>query len=166
MVMYKRSLWISIIFIGVVFASSFFGQMMVAGQLPSAYDPGLAVEDAFKTSEKPLLIEFYTDTCSACKGITPLVHRVYENNFDEQLTLVMVDVDNPKNRGIAQLFAIDSVPALFVFDHKNMKKEAIPYDELHSPPTIKTAIILALNNIKTRIKTEPRASRPPMLMGQ
>lgn len=149
--MYRQALWISGLLIGLVFVSSFFGQLQVAGKLPSAYDPGLAVETAFKTSNKPLLIEFYTDSCSACQAITPFIHRVYKNDYADKLTLIMVDVDNPKNQGVAQLFGITSVPALYVFDHKHMKKEAIEYKALQSPPTIKTAIQQAVERINTRL---------------
>ncbi len=150
--MFRRSVVLVLGVVALVLASSFVSRMMLSGNLPSAYDTGLTVDTAFKTSEKPLLIEFYTDECTSCQMVTPLVHRTHKNNFNEQLTMVMVDVANPNNAPFMQLFGIQSVPALFVFDHKHMKKEAIEFSAFQTPNTIAHAVREALARIRVRVK--------------
>lgn len=162
--MFRRSVWVVITILSLVFASSFASQMMRTGNLPSAYDTGLRMNDAFKSSETPLLVEFYADSCTTCQMVTPLVHRAYKSDFKDKLTVVMVDTDDPNNAMYTQLFGIDTIPALFVFDPKHMKKEPIPFEALDTPATITEAVNTALGNIETRIATEPQGQRmPPQL---
>ncbi len=149
--MFRRSIVVVLGVIALVLVSSFVNAMMLSGNLPSAYDTGLTVDTAFKTSEKPLLIEFYTDECTSCQMVTPLVHRAYKHNFNEQLTMVMVDANNPNNAPFMQLFGIQTVPALYVFDHKHMKKEAIGFEAFETPKTIAHAIREAVARIRMRI---------------
>ena len=130
--MFKRSLLLVIAIIAFVFTSAFASQLWITKDLPSSYDTGLTIEKAFKTSKAPLLIEFYSDTCGACRRVAPLVHTLSETRYKNRLTPVMMDVDDSDTRSIAELFGVNTLPALYIFDHHHMKKHAIPAESFVS----------------------------------
>ena len=112
----------------VVFASAFTSRIIEARNLPSFYDPGLKIDEAFKTSKTPLFIEFYSDECTTCRRMAPMVHELMtdpKHGFTQKLTLVMIDVADPESTPVAQLFGVDELPGLYVFDFKHMKKHQI-----------------------------------------
>ena len=124
--MYKKSFFIivlSIVMVGLgVTAMGSINTLMMFGQAaPSKFDPGITLEEATKSSDKPLLIEFYSDSCGSCRQITPVVDRV-KNKFKDDLQFIMVDVYDDKQQFLVDLFGIDTIPTVFVFDFKKMKK--------------------------------------------
>ncbi len=149
--MFKKSFLLVLGVVAVVFASAFTTQMVLSGQLPSAYDPGIAVDEAFKTSKYPLLIEFYSDTCSSCRTVTPLIHQVYDADYKDKLTLVMVDVNDDDGYQISRLFGVESIPAVFVFDFKHMKKDELDMEHLLSQKSFSTALDQALAKADKRL---------------
>lgn len=130
--MFKRSFFLVIALLALVFTSAFAAQLWITKDLPSTYDTGLTIEKAFKTSKAPLLIEFYSDTCGACRRVAPVVHQLAETRYKDRLTTVMMDVDDADTRSIAELFGVNTLPALYVFDHHHMKKHAIPAESFVS----------------------------------
>ena len=142
--MFKRSfLMVALVFM-LVFASAFASQIWMTKDLPSSYDKGLTIEQAFKTSKVPILIEFYSDSCGTCKRLAPVIHELNEGRYKNRLTFVMMDVDEPGNQDIARLFGVDSLPGLYVFDHKHMKKHAIRAEDFVSRERLQQAIDQAL----------------------
>src|SRR5690242_14555768 len=119
--MFKRSFFLVMLISLMVFVSAFAGQMWMTKDLPSSYDPGLSIEQAFKSSKVPILVEFYSDSCGTCKRLSPIIHELKDGPYKDRLTLVMLDVSEPSNQEIAKLFGVDSLPGLYVFDHHNMK---------------------------------------------
>jgi thioredoxin 1 len=156
--MFKRSFLLVLLIISVVFGSAFATQMAMTASLPSSYDNGLTIEQAFKTSKVPILIEFYSDTCGSCKKLAPVIHDLQTTRYKDRLTMVMMDVDDPATRDIAQLFGVDALPALYVFDHHHMKKHQIKTEELTSQATIEAAIDGAL------VKTSQHPGLSPAAM--
>ncbi len=152
--MFKKSFLMVLGIITVVFISAFTTQMVLSGQLPSAYDPGISVDEAFKTSKHPLLIEFYSDTCSSCRTVTPLIHQVYDNQYTDKLTLVMVDINDQDGYQISQLFGVESIPAVFTFDFKQMKKNELKTEDLFSRKSLVLALDTALNQAEKEIGKE------------
>lgn len=146
--MFKRSLIMVLVLVAAVFASAFTTQMVLTKDLPSSYDTGLSIEQAFKTSKVPLLIEFYSDTCGSCRKLTPIIHAMHEQDYKKRLTVVMLDVTDPSVQQIGQLFGVDALPALYVFDHRHMKKHQIKPEEFTSKEVLQHAIDTAL--AKTR----------------
>jgi len=130
--------------IALVFGVSFATQWTLSGKLPSAYDPGVSLEDAVKTSDKPILIEFYSDTCATCQAVTPIVHRTVGQHFKEAVTVVMVDTEDPKAAQTVEMFGVTAIPALFVLDTHTVKKTTIPFDSYGNPPALKAEIAKAL----------------------
>ena len=142
--MFKRSFILVSLIFGLVFASAFASQLWITKDLPSAYDNGLTIEKAFKTSKVPLLIEFYSDTCGTCKRLAPVIHALETGPYKGRLTLVMMDVNEDANQDIARLFGVDSLPGLYVFDHRHMKKHAIQAEDFATEERLKAAIDHAL----------------------
>lgn len=141
--MFKKSaLLLSLIFL-TVFGASFLQEWRTVQHLPSRYDSGLTIEKAFQTSKQPLLIEFYSDQCQTCQRVTPTVHEAYQR-LKSNVTLVMVDTDDPANGPILQLFGVKNIPDLYVFDFKRMKKHGIDLQTLKSPQTFIAAVHKAL----------------------
>ncbi len=118
--------------------------------LPSSYDPKVTVQEAANTSNKPLLIEFYTDACRTCQIVTPWVHDLANNKYKSQVTYVMVNADDQTQAQVAQLFAIEYVPSIFVFDFKHMKKEQISPNAYGSKGTLDRAIGKAIKRVEKR----------------
>jgi len=146
--MFRRSFLLVALIVLMVFASAFASQMWITKDLPSSYDTGLPIEKAFKTSNVPLLIEFYSDSCGTCKTLAPVIHDLQEGQYKNRLTLVMLDVSESANQDIARLFGVDALPGLYVFDHHHMKKYQIKPEEMTSQTTLQHAIDVAL--AKTR----------------
>lgn len=143
--MFKRSFLLVLMITSLVFASAFAAQLWMTRDLPSSYDPGISIETAFKTSKVPILVEFYSDTCSTCKQLTPVIHELKEGPYKHRLTLVMLDVSEPDNQDIAKLFGVDALPGVFVFDPHRMKKHAIKPEFFTSKGTLQQAIDHALS---------------------
>jgi thiol-disulfide isomerase/thioredoxin len=123
-----------------VLGLGFYQQWQAIGRLPSRYDTGLTLDKAFKQSPTPLLVEFYSDSCGTCQRVTPIIHET-ANQFKGKLTLVMVDTNNPDNATFAQLFGVKTIPRVFVFDPRKMKKHTVPDQSLASTGDLKKALL-------------------------
>ncbi len=166
MPMFKRSFFLVTLILSLVFASAFASQLWMTKDLPSSYDPGLSIEKAFKSSKVPLLVEFYSDTCGTCKKLTPIIHELETGPYKDRLTLVMLDVGEPSNQQIAQLFGVDSLPGVFVFDQHHMKKHAIKPENFVSKGTLQLALDQALSETMKQgpaqtVRMGMPAARPP-----
>lgn len=161
--MFKRSFFLVLIIVSLVFASAFASQLWMSRELPSSFDPGLSIEKAFKTSKVPLLVEFYSDSCGTCKKLTPLIHELKDGPYKERLTLVMLDVEEPANADIAKLFGVDALPGVFVFDHHHMKKYPIKPENFVSKGTLQQAIDEALGQTMKHANGQPVAKQPKAL---
>lgn len=151
--MFKRSFGMVFLIVALVFTSAFVTQMTLTKDLPSSFDKGLTIEQAFKTSKVPLLIEFYTDTCGTCKKVTPVIHDLHQTHYKDRLTVVMMDVADPAVQEVARLFGVDSLPAVYVFDHHRMKKHEIKSFDLISKAKIQQALDVVLAKLSTKPET-------------
>lgn len=99
-----------------------------ASESPAANDtaqgPGIplaSVNDAnFKSEvldqQQPVLVEFYTPSCSHCRNMAPILGQVAQQ-YSGTLKVVKMDVmDNPL---IAHKYEINGVPAFVLFDNGN-----------------------------------------------
>jgi thiol-disulfide isomerase/thioredoxin len=141
--MFKKSFTLVVVVLALVILSAYTGQMFFSQDLPSAYDPGLSIDQAFKTSKTPLLVEFYSDSCGTCRKVAPILHDIHHQH-SSKLTLVMINVDAPENLDVAKLFGVDTLPGVYVFDFKHMKKNEIHSDTFGSSEKMEKAILDAL----------------------
>lgn len=164
--MFKRSFFLVLSIVALVFTSAFASQLWITRELPSAFDPGLSIEKAFKSSKVPLLVEFYSDSCGTCKKLTPIIHELKDGPYKERLTLVMLDVEEPANADIAKLFGVDALPGVFVFDHHHMKKYPIQPENFVSKGTLQQAIDAALAQTMKQANGQPVTGKPKPLSAQ
>ena len=59
--------------------------------------------------DKPVIIDFYADWCGPCKKIAPIMVQLAEEYKDQ---IVIYKVDTEKERELAQVFAIKSIPSI------------------------------------------------------
>lgn len=59
--------------------------------------------------DKPVIIDFYADWCGPCKKVAPIMAQLAEEYKDQ---IVIYKVDTDKERELAQVFAIKSIPSI------------------------------------------------------
>lgn len=72
--------------------------------------------DSIRTSEKPVLLDFYADWCGPCRMVSPIVEEIAEEN--PQYLIGKVNVD--KEPELAQQFQVLSIPTLAVIKNGNV----------------------------------------------
>ncbi len=58
---------------------------------------------------KPCIVDFYADWCGPCKMLSPILGELSEE-YKDKITIYKVNID--KEKDLAQLFNINSIPAL------------------------------------------------------
>lgn len=66
--------------------------------------------DSVKTSNKPVLLDFYADWCGPCSMVSPLVDEIAEEN--PQYLVCKINVDQEPE--LAGTFGVASIPTLVV----------------------------------------------------
>ena len=66
--------------------------------------------DSVRTSEKPVLLDFYADWCGPCRMVSPIVEEIAAEN--PQYLIGKINVD--KEPELAQQFKVLSIPTLAV----------------------------------------------------
>ena len=66
--------------------------------------------DSVRTSEKPVLLDFYADWCGPCRMVSPIVEEIAEEN--PQYLVGKINVDREPE--LAQKFKVLSIPTLAV----------------------------------------------------
>lgn len=66
--------------------------------------------DSVKTSEKPVLLDFYADWCGPCRMVSPIIEEIAAEN--PQYLVCKINVD--KEPELAQKFHVLSIPTLAV----------------------------------------------------
>lgn len=59
--------------------------------------------------DKPCIIDFYADWCGPCKKVAPIMAQLAEEYKDQ---IVIYKIDTDKERELAQLFGIKSIPSI------------------------------------------------------
>ena len=153
--MYGKSFFLivlALITVGLLASTGRFMPVLV--KVPSTYDPKITVEQAIQTSNTPLLIEFYTDNCHTCQQITPWLANM-KHEFDHQVTFVMVDINDPAQQQVAELFGVSYVPAIYVFDFKRMHKIQVSFEAYATPNRLKAGIQKAIADAKRKPDRSP-----------
>ena len=161
--MYQRSFFIVVLaLVLVAMANTGFRYLATVPWIsgnPSAYDPNISIQEAFQSAKTPLLVEFYTDSCQTCRQVTPTIAKV-KTGLADRLTFVMINLDDPQQQPVANIFGVSYVPALFVFDPGKMQKQQVPLTQMASEQQLNQALVAALDTLKTL----PSRRRPGMMM--
>ncbi len=73
-------------------------------------------EEKVLQADKPVLVDFYSDSCVPCKRIKPLLSEL-EEIYADKLDIVTVNVNY--DRELAQVYEVQAVPTLIVFNDGN-----------------------------------------------
>ncbi len=68
--------------------------------------------ELIKTSEKPVLVDFYADWCAPCKMVSPAIEKVAKD-FSGKIMTVKINVD--KAQAAAAKYKIRSIPTIMLF---------------------------------------------------
>jgi len=93
-------------------------------KMPHSFD------DLIRTSDLPVLVDFYADWCGPCKMVSPVVARLAS---EYKGRLVTVKINTEKKQSLSAKYAIQSIPTIMLF-HKGRQlmrlQGAYPYDSL------------------------------------
>ena len=81
---------------------------------PSDYDLGVTYEEAAKI-DKPIIGVFYVDWCTYCQRFMPRLDKVRNINKDK-FSVVLINVDDPKNEKISKEYRISGFPTVYILD--------------------------------------------------
>jgi thioredoxin 1 len=69
-------------------------------------------DEEVKSSEQPVLVDFWAEWCGPCKMIAPILEQIADEQAG-RLTLSKLDVD--QNMETARRFEVMSIPTLILF---------------------------------------------------
>jgi thioredoxin 1 len=69
-------------------------------------------DEAVKSSEKPILVDFWAEWCGPCKMIAPILEELADEQADK-FAIAKLDVD--ANVATATKFSVMSIPTLLLF---------------------------------------------------
>ena len=81
-------------------------------------------------SDKPVLVDMYTNWCPPCKVIAPMVEKIAED-YQEKIKVGKLNVDEA--RGTAMTYSIEAIPTLIIFKQGQIADKIIgvvPYQVL------------------------------------
>lgn len=80
-------------------------------------------EGAVIPKNKPVLIEFYSDTCPVCRSMIPIVNAIERDCTGKNLALVKININSPESAPLIKKYRIFGVPT-FVFLDRTGKEVA------------------------------------------
>jgi thioredoxin 1 len=88
--------------------------------------------ELIRTSDIPVLVDFYADWCGPCKMVSSLIRRIAKE-YSGKLLTVKIDIDRKKN--LAVQYDVKGVPTIVMFfKGKELMRltGAHPYDTIKS----------------------------------
>ena len=77
--------------------------------------------DSIKSSEKPLLLDFYANWCGPCRMVLPIVESLGE----EQSDFLVGKVNVEEEEELARSFGVISIPTLVVIKNGQVVNKAV-----------------------------------------
>jgi thioredoxin 1 len=78
-------------------------------------------DEAVKSSDKPVLVDFWAEWCGPCKMIAPILEELAK----EQPGIQVAKVDVDTNQELAARFNVMSIPTLLVIQDGEIKKRLV-----------------------------------------
>ncbi|HUI71617.1 MAG TPA: thioredoxin [Spirochaetia bacterium] len=94
------------------------------GQLPASFF------ELVRTSEKPVLVDFWAEWCGPCRLVAPSIERL-AREYAGQLLTVKVNVD--RKPLVAQAYQVQGIPTIMLFwkgEPRMRLTGAYPYEEI------------------------------------
>lgn len=89
-------------------------------------------ESEVLAAEKPVLVDFYSDSCIPCKRLSPILTRL-EEQFREQVKIVKVNI--LYEEALTEQYEIQAAPTLVLFQggtEVNRLRGAVTADEIEA----------------------------------
>ncbi len=83
-------------------------------------------EEKVLNSKEKVVVDFYADWCGPCKMLSPIIDKL--STETTKYNFVKLNVDNAEK--IAKTYGIMSIPALFVFENKEVIKSSIGFKSM------------------------------------
>lgn len=77
--------------------------------------------DQIKSSEKPVLVDFFADWCGPCRMIAPIIEEIAAER--KEIVVAKVNVDEEPE--LAQSFGVSAVPTLAVMKNGEIKSLSV-----------------------------------------
>jgi len=74
-----------------------------------------------ESATRPVIVDFYADWCAPCKMIEPVMADIANTN--DTVDVYRVNVD--ENPGLAEAFAVMSIPTIISFKNAQIYKKAV-----------------------------------------
>ena len=78
-------------------------------------------DETVRSSDKPILIDFWAEWCTPCKMIAPILAELAK----EQTSIQIAKLDVDSNPEIAMRFNVMSIPTLLVIQDGEIKKRLV-----------------------------------------
>lgn len=72
--------------------------------------------------KRPSIIDFYATWCGPCKQVAPIMAQL-ANDYAGKIDIYKVDID--KNRELAALFGIQSIPTILFIPNEGLPQKAV-----------------------------------------
>jgi len=87
-------------------------------------------EEEVLKSDRPVLVDMYSDWCPPCKVIAPFIEKL-SNDYGDKIKVGKLNVDEA--RQTAMTYGIEVIPTLFIFKQGQIVDKiigAVPYEFL------------------------------------
>ena len=79
-------------------------------------------EEALKTGDKPVVVDFATDWCPYCKQLAPVIEEV-AGEYKDKIDVYYVNTDDDPD--VAEKYDIMTIPSVFVFSKGEVAASAV-----------------------------------------
>lgn len=81
-------------------------------------------EQTIKTN-RYVFVDFYADWCGPCKMLSPVIDQIAQEYENKNILFAKVNID--RNREVAMMFNIQSIPTMMIFRLGNVENSLIGY---------------------------------------
>lgn len=106
-----------------------------ANLVPSDYTTGMTWKQAQKAG-KPIAVNFYVDWCGYCRKFAPVLEGL-RKEYNGKYNIVLINVENPKYKKLAEDFDITGFPTLYLVNPKNDNRVFINQSLYSRPDKLK-----------------------------